>query len=126
MADVEWETIRRQVAIGGCVKDAGDKPVVGAAVALTAIPKEFAARIKGAASAAGSRWNQLEERPDRVLSRWDGSFYFLDLPAGSYTLTVTVPHSGAKDEKSVAVVWDKDGNVKAALVDFRLSVDLRR
>ncbi len=126
MADIEWETIRRQVAISGRVRDAGGNPVAGATVTLTAIPKEFTARIKGAINAAGSRWNQLEERPDRVLSRWDGIFYFLDLPAGSYTLTVTVPHSGVKEEKSVAVAWDKDGKVKAAVADFRLVADLRR
>ncbi len=119
--DLEWETVRRQVAIAGCVRDAGQRPVVGAKVALTAVPEEFAARIRGALSAAGARWEQLEGRPDRVLTRWDGCFYFLDLPAGHYTLTVTAPRSGAQEERSVSVAWDKNGKVKAALADFRLS-----
>lgn len=116
----EWEITRNQVAIAGRVGDAQDKPVAGVQVTLTAMPETFDARLRGAISAAGSRWQEMEERQDRVLSRHDGTYCFLDLPAGNYTLTAVAPRSNTKGQKSVVVAWDKNGNVKPAVADFRL------
>jgi hypothetical protein len=119
----DWEIVRHQVAIGGCVLDASNKPIARAQVTLTAMPEEFSLRVEGAARAAGTNWEGLDERLDRALSRADGIFYFLDLPAGRYTLKVFKPQSGAKDEKSVSVTRNQDGKVNMAVADFKLSAD---
>jgi hypothetical protein len=63
----------------------------------------------------------MDERLDRVLSRRDGIYWFLDLPAGSYTLTAMAPHFNTKSEKNIDVVCDKEGNPKVAVADFQLS-----
>ena len=78
----EWEITRHQVAISGRVSDESGRPVSGARVSLTAMPKEHKLRIDGAASAAGD-WAERDERPDRTVSREDGLFYFLRSPSGS-------------------------------------------
>lgn len=119
----DWEIVRHQVAIGGCVLDASNKPIAQAQVIIMSMPEEFSLRVEGAARAAGTNWEDLDERLDRTLSRADGIFYFLDLPAGRYTVRAIDPRSGAKDEKSVSVTRDQDGKVDMAVADFKLSAD---
>ena len=117
----EWEIARHQVAIGGRVVDDGDQPVAGAQVTITAMPEEFRRKIAGAAETAGGGWNDSDERLDVSRAKDDGIYYFLDLPAGKYTVNGEDRRSGARAEKTVSVSWNKDGKVAMAVADLKLS-----
>jgi hypothetical protein len=99
----DWEIIRRQVAIGGCVADENNNPVAGVQVTIISMPVGFKQSVEAASSIAGAEWNELEQRLDRVISGMDGIYFFLDLPEGKYTLAAIVKQSGKKDEKRVSV-----------------------
>jgi hypothetical protein len=66
----------------------------------------------------------MAERPDRTHTTVDGHFHFLDLPAGQYTLTVTLPGSGQRYgqvQKTVTVPSPGgDGKVIMAAADMAL------
>jgi Carboxypeptidase regulatory-like domain len=117
----DWEIRRHQVAIGGRVVDDRDQPVAGAQVTITSMPRALRQKIDDAASAAGAGWQDLDERVDRTLTKADGSFYFLDLPAGRYTLQGIVQASDLQAQRTVSVSWGQDGNVKKAIADLKLS-----
>jgi hypothetical protein len=117
----DWEVVRRQVAIGGRVVDDSEQPVAGAQVTITAMRKALRQKIDSAASAVGAGWQQLEERCDRTLTQADGLYYFLDLPAGRYTLQGIDRRSGLQAQKTVSVSWDQGGNVKRVIADLKLS-----
>lgn len=90
-----WQLIRHAVSIVGTVTDAlSHAPIVGALIEITAGPPAFEARR--AALDADPALQQAAERPDRRLSRADGSYFFLDLPAGDYTLKVSAPRLGTR------------------------------
>ena len=116
----DWEGVRRQVAIGGRVVDDSEQPVAGAQVTITTMPNALRQKINSAASTMGAGWQQLQERGDRTLTQADGLYYFLDLPAGRYTLQAIDRRSGLQAQKTVSVSWDKDGNVKRATADLKL------
>ena len=117
----DWEVVRHQVAIAGRVVDDSNNPVAGAQVTITAMPKELRQKIDSAANAAGAKWQRLDERFDQTLTKADGIYYFLDLPAGKYTLRGVDKRSGWQDQKTVAVSWSPDGTVKRAMADLKLS-----
>jgi len=117
----EWETARHQVAIGGRVVDGGDQAAAGAEVTITVMPEEFQRKIAGAAETAGGGWKDSDQRLDRSCAKADGIYYFLDLPAGKYTVKGVDKRSGARAEKTVSVLWDKDGKVAMAVADLKLS-----
>lgn len=117
----EWEEVRHQVAIGGSVVDAAGARLSDVPVTITSGPKQFEARLTGAARTAGAEWEELSERLDRTASRSDGVFFFLDLPAGNYTLKVTDARSKAHDEKRASVKWRADGRVNMATVELKLA-----
>ena len=117
----DWEIRRHQVAIGGRVVDERDQPVAGAQVTITTMPRALRQKIDDAASAAGAGWQDLDERVDRKLTKADGSFYFLDLPGGRYTLQSSVQGSDLQAQRTVSVSWGQDGNVKKAIADLKLS-----
>lgn len=117
----DWEVVRRQVAIGGRVVDNRDKLVAGAQVTLTAMPKALRQKIDDMASATGAGGQHVDKRYDRTFTTADGLYYFLDLPAGRYTLQGMDPRSGAQGAKTVSVSWSRDGNVKRARADLKLS-----
>jgi hypothetical protein len=117
----DWETRRHQVAIGGRVVDERDQPVAAAQVTITSMPRALRQKIDDAASAAGAGWQDLDERVDRTLTKADGSFYFLDLPGGRYTLQGIVQGSDLQAQRTVSVSWGQDGNVKKAIADLKLS-----
>lgn len=126
METVGWESVRHQVAIAGCVRDIDGNPVEGVSIRLTNVPKRFSQWLRGAVWARDARGAQIEERPDRVLSRPDGIFYFLDLPEGEYAIAATAPYRVAEgekgsDSKTVDVKWDREGRVNRAVADFRLA-----
>ena len=69
-----------QVAIGGRIVDgASGQPLAGAVVRVLAMPALAGAEARAPRSPAEAR------------SRRDGSYFFLDLPAGNYRLTVEAP-----------------------------------
>ena len=117
----DWEIARHQVAIGGRVVDEGDLAVAGAEVTITVMPEEFQRKIAGTAETAGGGWKDSDRRLDRSCAKADGIYYFLDLPAGKYTVKGVDKRSGARAEKTVSVLWDKDGKVAMAVADLKLS-----
>ncbi len=100
-----WETIRHQVAICGRALDERGERVCGVRVNIISMPEVFLTRVSAVAGAAEKKWDDLDERLDRTVTRVDGIFYFLDLPAGQYTLSFDT-RTDSQDEKKVAVIWD--------------------
>lgn len=82
-------TQQRQVAIAGRVLDAVTKrPIAGAEIKIVQSPPQFQAALKlKALNSKGC---------DRVTSTIEGWFYFVDLPDGSYTLSVSLPSMGTR------------------------------
>jgi len=117
----EWEIARRQVAIGGRIVDDGDQPVARAEVTFTVMPEEFQRKIAGAAETAGWGGKDSGSRLDLSCTQADGIYYFLDLPAGKYTVRGVDKRSGGAAEKTVTVTWNKDGKVQMAVADLKLS-----
>jgi hypothetical protein len=106
-----WETVRHRAAIAGRVTDAGTgKPLPGARIEITAGPAVFTGRLALLAQQHGKRWAAMAERPDRSRAASDGFFRFLDLPAGQYTLSASLPGSGSRyGTVSVQVTLTADG-----------------
>ena len=100
----QWETTRRQVAIAGRVVDEGHRAVARAEVTLTAVP-------------ADGRRRTVDPSHTTV----DGIYFFLDVPAGTYTVRGVDRRSGAGATKTVAVSWGADGKVRMAVADLQLS-----
>jgi hypothetical protein len=51
-------------------------------------------------------------------ARFDGLYYFMDLPAGRYTVKARDAQSGAEMEKTVSVSWGKDGKANLTVADL--------
>jgi len=121
-----WEIVRHRAAIAGRVKDAQTgQPLPGARIEITAGPPAFTGRLVLLAQQHGSRWETMAERPDRTRAAADGFFRFLDLPAGQYTLTGSLPGSGTRYGTATAQVTltaDGQGNVSLGTVDLTLPV----
>ncbi len=116
--------IRHQVAIAGQVADAQtSKSLSGARVEITAAPAEFNDFLKNYAIQFGKRWTSLAERPDRMNTRADGSFRFMDLPDGQYTLKVSLPGAGSRygtAQATVNVTRNAQGKITRATANFLL------
>ncbi len=117
-----WEVVRHQVAICGVVTNKSGARLKGLPVSIVSMPDAFSTRISASFSAAEKKWDDLDERPDRTMTRGDGDFFFLDLPAGNYTLNVIDPVTGFQDEKKTVVAWKKNGNVNRVRVNFQVSI----
>ena len=89
-------TTRHAVSIAGKVarksSDPRSKsPIIGAELLLLDGPAEFQSIV--AIRKRDLLWEQRKERLNHTVSRGDGLFHFLDLPAGGpYRIQVTVPH----------------------------------
>jgi hypothetical protein len=112
----KWEVVRRQVAVAGRVMDEHDEPVAGALVTLTLLPKEGRPRR----ARAGTDQQKPDERCDRTVTKADGIFFFLDSPAGEYSVECLNGRSGLRDRKTVSVSWKQGGNVERVLADLKL------
>lgn len=94
---LKLEPTRHQVAIAGRVTDAQTgRALAGAQVAITAAPAAFTTWLQLKAKQYEARWDTMVERPDRTRTATDGHFHFIDLPAGQYTLTASLPGSGSR------------------------------
>jgi hypothetical protein len=134
VADVQWQTVRHQVAIAGQVvsvvgermtKDKNNKPIIepvmqaiaGARVELSAMPPEFQKHLKlKALQYSDAVWEVLSERPDRTQTTANGTFHFLDLPDGNYALTASLPNTvlryGTVTKEAIAVSRTAGGAIE--------------
>lgn len=120
----DWDVVRHRAVLAGRVLDAQTgRPLRNARVEITAAPAAFTQRLGFQAQAAGAGWGAMAERPDRARTAADGHFHFLDLPAGSYTLTASMPGSGSRygtAAASVTLAADGEGNVGMKTADLSL------
>jgi hypothetical protein len=123
-AETAWDTVRRRAAIAGRVTEApSGRPLPGARVEIIAGPPEFTGRLALLAQQYGSRWEVMAERPDRTRAAADGFFRFLDLPAGPYTLSGSLPGSGTRygtASVQITLTEDSQGIVPLATADLAL------
>jgi Carboxypeptidase regulatory-like domain len=119
-----WETARHRAALGGRVKDARTgEPLAAVRVEITAGPAEFTSRLTLLARQHGELWAALVERLDRTRTARDGFFRFLDLPAGQYTLSASLPGSGTRYGTATAKVTlsaGGQGSVSPGTVELAL------
>lgn len=94
----DWEILRHQVAIGGTITDASLTPLAGATVRVLSKPA-----------------NSVQATFD---SRRDGTYFFLDLPDGAYTVSVNLGASHA--EADATVQRDSQQSIKMVRLDLEL------
>ena len=120
MVGTEWEIIRRRVAIAGRITDPNNTPQVGVLVTLTSPSKDFKHRVESAASGFKKRIGASYNQNDQKLSKWDGIFYFTDLPDGQYTVSIHPVGQGTDAEQKVSVARDKQNNLAVSQADFTI------
>jgi len=87
-----WQVAHHWVALAGWVIDAeSGKAMAGVTVTINGMPSAFRKRLDLVCLKFGRDWDSMTERPDKVQTRTDGLFYFLDLPAGEYDLVASFP-----------------------------------
>lgn len=120
-----WEIVRHRASLYGQAKDARTgEPLAGVCVEITAGPPAFASRLALLARQHGNGWATLNERTDRTRTAWDGFFRFLDLPAGEYTLTGTLPTFGTRygaASAQIVLSADDQGSAMPGTADLSLS-----
>src|SRR5262249_40085344 len=95
----------------------------GAVVSIQEMPPAFQKNLALASIRYGKRWDALPERVDRTRSRADGLFYFVDLPNGRYTFSVSLPRSPGRfgtAEGKASVARDAHGDTKMTWVNLAL------
>ncbi|MBD2341690.1 hypothetical protein H6G64_32645 [Calothrix sp. FACHB-156] len=133
-ASTQWaqEQIRRQVAIAGRVTNSETKQAIaGVRVEihenLETPASPFNTWLALKALQYGDTWEKMPERPDRTYTKTDGSFRFLELPRGTYTLTLTasVVNAGTRysPAQSQLIIGEQSGQQKRAIaiVDLALT-----
>lgn len=112
---IRVEPTRHQVAIAGQVVDAQtEAPLRDVLVFIADAPPVFQEMLALKAMQFGNRWERLEKRPDRMRTSAEGLFYFMDLPDGDYTLSVTWPDKGNRYGSATAdttITRDNGGNI---------------
>lgn len=124
-----WITLERnhrhQVAIAGQVSDRETgQTISNAIVEIVGMPDAFQTKRSLQTLQYGSQWETLVKRCDRATTAIDGFFYFLDLPAGEYTLTASLPGAAARykiDRATVSVPpSDNSSQSKFAVANLTL------
>ena len=100
-AEERWEIVRRQVALSGRVS----LPDTGRA------PDDFEVWL---AAEPPARMTTATVRPN-------GIFFFLDLPAGDYTVVAAAGGGRWRGEGAGTVAWDATGRVLPAVVNVELT-----
>ena len=116
----DWEIIRRQVAIAGHIVDQRDTPVAGVHVNITSSSTKNMGKTESTAGALKTGRENIDEHLDHTLSRWDGLYYFMDLPDGTYTISVHREGQDTEKNKKVTVARDKKNDLAVSLTDFTL------
>jgi hypothetical protein len=125
---VTWLKVRHQVALWGRVTDADTgKALAAARVSIEdggdKSPAVFRKLLQAGALQYGSVWNAMAERPDRTRTADDGTFYFLDLPEGDYTLSASLANMGARygtAEAKATVSKQSNGDYIRGFVELNL------
>ncbi|HBB33104.1 MAG TPA: hypothetical protein DDZ80_06980 [Cyanobacteria bacterium UBA8803] len=112
-----------QVAIAGQVSDREtSQPIHKVRVKIVGMPDTLKTKLALKAQQYGSEWENLPERIDQTYSKIDGFFHFVDLPAGQYKLTASLPGAGTRygtGEKEVEISHDGD-QIKLTAADISL------
>jgi len=122
------QIVRRQVALAGQVVDGvTGEPVSDARVALATVPVRFQRVLDVQRLSRGEEWDRLDERADRRRTNSAGRFCFLDLPSGSYGLTVSLRAGGhryAPGKATAVVKRNRAGHIAPAWVELVLPVTI--
>ena len=94
----DWEILRRQVAIGGSTSDDAGVALAGVRVAVM--------------------WAADRSVQAACDSRYDGSYFFLDLPDGAYVVLADLGKRHA--EADATVKRDEQQSITMARVNLRL------
>ncbi|MGK7877655.1 MAG: carboxypeptidase-like regulatory domain-containing protein [Xenococcaceae cyanobacterium] len=123
---MKLEAISHQVAIAGQVRNAQtNQGIPGVQVEITGMPPAFQAKLALLAQLYSTDWGHRKERPDRTQTRYDGCFYFLDLPNGDYTLSASLLQAGTRygsaERRNVTVSRDLHGKIANRVI---VTIDL--
>lgn len=114
---------KNRVAIAGQVRDKETQlPIPGVLVEISQESGKFKNWLTLHKLQYGENWEKMLKRPDRTLTAIDGYFYFINLPDGKYTLTVSLPGTGTRYgsiKQEVQVSHDSD-SIKLSFVDVAL------
>ena len=105
----DWEIIRRQVAIAGHIVDQRNIPVAGVHVNITSSSTKNTGR------------ENIDKHLDHTLSRWDGLYYFMDLPDGRYTISVHREGQATEKKQNVTIARDKENDLTVSQTDFTIT-----
>jgi hypothetical protein len=110
--------MRRQVALWGRITDQQDNPVGDADVFLTHYPTSFGRQVK---LCKESRRRARQQLPSATRSRPDGIYFYVDLPAGEYTVVAKHPSTGTSRSGKATVKWEANGDVRRTALNLKLS-----
>jgi carboxypeptidase family protein len=116
----DWEEVRHSVALLGLVtEEKTGKPIGGAVVTITGMPKEFKVKSEMRVMQVLRPGYKQTARIDETQTDYDGHFYFMDLPVGSYTVSAsTAGRNPALGSGEGRVTVNKDGRYEIAAVDI--------
>lgn len=121
---IELQRTRHQVAIFGQVSNAQSGVAIqGVLVQIVQMPEAFKLWLALHSKQYHPNWETIKEQPDRVLTAVDGYFYFLDLPAGEYTLVASLVGAGTRygtAQVTATVTYDSLGNCARNAVNITL------
>ncbi|MBD2094097.1 hypothetical protein H6F90_02875 [Trichocoleus sp. FACHB-591] len=145
----QLELTRRQVAICGSVQNALTGQLIqGADVQIEQAPETFTRWLAMKAVQYRDRWQTMLDHPDKqyvalgstfylirklgdkeslkflTCTAIDGCFYFVDLPDGMYSLTISLPSAGSRysttQVDNIQVSRDNSGTIQRATVGIDL------
>jgi len=111
--------LNHRVSIGGTVKEEGSNhPLEKVKVEIIAGPAAFMEIIE--TLSRDPKWKRQLYRRDRTFTRADGMYFFLDLPAGTYTLRFSQARHRPVEINTIKVEEQKGVNL--SLTDAVLNV----